>query len=116
MTITVTANSNSAISAVEAVQMHIYDKKRVRTRSITNAQKKSPGNDNTPGLIIPKLELLILALACSFRLLLTLYAWLLIMLSLTDFLLDTRLSTTTLKSAQCTVQRLVFLNDYGRHA
>lgn len=40
-----------------------------------------------------------LALSSCLRLLLTLYAWLLVMLSLTDFLLDTCLSAVSLESA-----------------
>lgn len=48
-------------------------------------------------------DLVVLTLSSCFRLLLTSDAWLLVMLSLADLLLDTCLSTVTLKSAKCTV-------------
>ena len=60
--------------------------------------------------------LLILALSCSLRLFLALYARLLVMLSFSDFLLDACLCTVSLKSAQCAVQALILFYDNGRHA
>ena len=48
--------------------------------------------------------LVILALSCSFRLLLTLYAGLLVMLTLTDLLLDTSLSAASLEAAKSAVK------------
>ena len=53
----------------------------------------------------------IFALSGSFRLLLALYARLLVMFSFTDFLLDAGLRAISLKSAQRAVQRFVFF--YG---
>ena len=52
---------------------------------------------------VTKINLFKFSLASSFRLLLTSYAGLLVMLSLADFLLDTCLSTITLKSAKSAV-------------
>ncbi len=48
--------------------------------------------------------LVILALSSSFRLLLTLYAGLLVMLTLTDLLLDTSLCAASLEAAKSTVK------------
>lgn len=48
-----------------------------------------------------------LSLSGCFRLLLALYARLLIMLSLADLLLDSGLGTASLEAAKCTVQSLV---------
>ena len=59
--------------------------------------------------------LVVLTLSGRFRLLFTSYAGLLVMLSLTDLLLNAGLGAVSLESAQGTVQRLVILNDYVRH-
>jgi len=61
------------------------------------------------------LELLILALASGFCLLLALYAGLLIALSLTEFSENTRSLTLSLKSAESAVQRFVFFYSYFCH-
>lgn len=53
----------------------------------------------TQKLTNPVRELVILALTSSFRLLLTSYAWLLVMLSLTNFLLNASLCTVSFESA-----------------
>ena len=68
----------------------------------------------TPGIITGGLLtfLVIFALSCSFGLLLTSYAGFLVMLTLTNLLLDTRLSTTSLEATQCAVQSLVLFYDY----
>ena len=60
-------------------------------------------------------RLIVFALPGSFGLFLTSYAGLLVMLSLTDLLLNAGLGAVSLESAQGTVQRLVILNDYVRH-
>ena len=56
--------------------------------------------------------LLELSLTGCLRLLLTLYAGLLVMLSLTNLLLDAGLGAISLKSAKGAVQRLIFFYDY----
>ena len=57
------------------------------------------------------LRLVELTLSSRFRLLLTSYRWLLVMLSLANLLLDTGLRAVSLKSTQSTVQSLVFFYD-----
>ena len=52
----------------------------------------------------------------SFRLFLTSYAWFLIMLSLTNFLLDSCFCTVSLETTQCAIQWFVFFNDYIWHS
>ena len=54
-----------------------------------------------------------LSLTSSFRLLLTSYAGLLVMLSLADFLLDTGLCTVSLETTKCRIERLVLFYDYA---
>ena len=56
--------------------------------------------------------LIVFALSCCFGLLLASYARLLVMLSLTNLLLDTSLCTASLEATQCTVQCFVLFNDY----
>ena len=56
--------------------------------------------------------LVIFAFSCCFGLFLTSYAGLLVMLALTDFLLDTSLRAASLKATKRTVQSLVFFYDY----
>ena len=70
--------------------------------------KRSPENPGT----LP-IDLVIFALSCCFRLLLASYAWLLVVLSLTDLLLDTSLCATSLKTTQCAIQSLVFFYYYS---
>jgi hypothetical protein len=62
-----------------------------------------------------QIELLKLSLTSSFGLLLTLNRGLLIMLSLTDLLLNTSLSAASLESAKSTVQRFILFHDYSCH-
>ena len=58
---------------------------------------------------------LILALTGCFGLLLTLYAGLLVVFSLTDFLLDARLCAASLETTQSAVQSLILFYDNARH-
>ena len=60
--------------------------------------------------IIKSYKLLVLSLACSLRLLLTLYAGLFIVLSLTKLGKDTRTSTLTLKTTERAVQGLALFH------
>ncbi len=60
-------------------------------------------------------ESVVLSLSCSLRLLLALYAGLLVMLPLADFLLDSRLCAASLETTQCAVQSLILFYDYARH-
>ncbi len=60
--------------------------------------------NKAPGIKGGLKNLVILALSCSFRLLLTLYAGLLVMLTLTDLLLDACLSAASLEAAKSTVK------------
>ena len=62
------------------------------------------------------IQLVEFTLSSRFGLFLPSYAGLLVMLSLTDFLLDTSLCTVSLKSAQRAVQTLVIFYDYVRHS
>ena len=59
-----------------------------------------------PLFLIQKFKLLVLSLACSLRLLLTLYAGLFVVLSLTKLGKDSRTSTLTLKATERAVKRL----------
>ena len=63
---------------------------------------------------IPQI-LFVLALSCSFRLLLALYAGLLVVLSLAKLGKNTGTSALTLKATKGTVQRLAFFNFYFCH-
>lgn len=63
-----------------------------------------------PDLLL--VSLIVFALSCCFGLLLASYAWLLVMLSLTNLLLDSSLRATSLKTTQSAVQSLVLFNDY----
>ena len=63
----------------------------------------------------PLEQLIVLTLSGSFRLLLPLYAGLLVMLSLTNLLLDTILRTVSLESAKCAVQSLILFHDNVCH-
>lgn len=65
---------------------HRHDNKKRDVTVITSLTKRN-------------LNLVILTFSSSFRLLLTLYAWLFIVLSLADLLLDSCLSTVALESA-----------------
>ena len=65
------------------------------------------------GILYTYIYLLILTLSCSLRLLLTSYARLLVMLSLTNFLLNSGLSTVSLESAKSAIQCLILFNDYA---
>ena len=56
-------------------------------------------------------QLVVLPLSCSFGLLLTLYAGLLVVFSLTDFLLDARLCAASLETTQSAVQSLILFNN-----
>ena len=58
------------------------------------------------------MSLVIFTLSCCLGLLLTLYAGLLVMLSLPDLLLDSSLRTTSLETTQRAVQSLVLFYDY----
>ena len=58
-----------------------------------------------------KNKLLILSLSCSLRLLLTLYAGLFVVLSLTKLGKDSRTSTLTLKATDRTIERFVFFHS-----
>ena len=60
-------------------------------------------------------RLVVLPLSCSFGLLLTLYAGLLVVFSLTDFLLDARLCAASLETTQSAVQSLILFYDNARH-
>ena len=60
-------------------------------------------------------RLFVLALSCSFRLLLALYARLLIVFSLAKLGKDTGTSALTLKATKSTVQGLAFLHFYFCH-
>ena len=57
------------------------------------------------------LRSIIFALSCCFGFLLAAYRRLLVMLALSDLLLDSGLCTASLKSAQCAVQALVLFYD-----
>ena len=59
--------------------------------------------------------LVIFALSCSFGFLFTTNTWFFIVLALPDFLLNTGLRTAAFKTAQCTVQCLVFFDDHICH-
>ena len=69
---------------------------------------------NRPGIHLGLFHvyLIVFTLPCCFGLLLTPYARLLVMLSLTNLLLDTSLSAASLKTTQGAVQSLVLFNDY----
>jgi len=58
---------------------------------------------------------LVLALACGFSLLLTLYAGLFVMLALTDLLNDARAGTLPLKTLERTLQRFILADSYLGH-
>ena len=60
-------------------------------------------------------RLVVLSLASCLRFLLALNTRLLVMLSLTDFLLDTSLCAASLETTQCAVQSLILFYDYARH-
>ena len=62
-----------------------------------------------------EVKLLILSLSCSLRLLLTLYAGLLIMLSLTKLGKNTRLLALSLETTKCAVESFIFLNSNFCH-
>ena len=66
-------------------------------------------------LLLGVKELLILSLACSFGLLLALYAGLFVVLSLTKLGKDSRTSTLTLKTTERTVKRLAVFYFYFCH-
>ena len=70
---------------------------------------------STPCRSFSLIETLIAVLASSLRLLATLDAGALIMLSATDLGQNTSLSTATLKTLQCAIQRFIFLNMDFRH-
>ena len=55
----------------------------------------------------------VFALSGSFGLLFALDAGLLVMLSLTNLLLDARLGAASLKAAQCAVQCLILFDNYA---
>ena len=55
-------------------------------------------------------KLFILSLSCSLRLLLTLYAGLFVVLSLTKLSENARTSGCALKATKCTIKRLAFFN------
>ena len=59
--------------------------------------------------------LLVLTLSCRFGLLLTLYAGLFIMLSLTKLGENAGLHALTLKTTQCAVKRFIFLDSDFSH-
>ena len=60
-------------------------------------------------------RLVVLPLSCSFGLLLTLYAGLLVMLAFSGFGQDTGTSSHALESTQRALQRFVFPDTYFRH-
>ena len=71
--------------------------------------------ENRPEAIasdLPLLFLIIFAFSCCFGLLLASYAGLLVMLALTNLLLDPCLGAASLKAAKRTVQSLVLFYDY----
>ena len=57
------------------------------------------------------IKLFVLALSCCFRLLLALYARLLIVLSLAKLSEDAGTGGNTLKATECAVERLAFLDS-----
>ena len=60
-------------------------------------------------------KLLILALSCSLRLLLALYAGLFVAFSLAELCQGPRACDLTLKATECAVQRLAFLDSNFCH-
>ena len=64
---------------------------------------------------VPLLESVILSFSGGLRLFLASDAWLLVMLSLTDLLLNTGLGAVPFEPAQGTVKRFIIFNDYVRH-
>ena len=72
----------------------------MRNTSLTIQKKRGPQGIQGAS----PLNSIILALSCSFRLLLTLYAGLLVMLTLTDLLLDACLCAASLEAAKSAVK------------
>ena len=105
-------HSNIHHSIINLVLFVIYTDCFFNCKQNAN-KKKSPGVKSAPGDFSS--DLVIFALSCCLRLLLASYARLLVVLSLTDFLLDTSLCATSLKTTQCAIQSLVFFYYYSLH-
>ena len=80
--------------------------------ALASDKKREPHN---AALFFSQNELLILALACSFGFLLTLYAGLFVMLSLAKFGKHTGACALTLKATQSTVEGFALLQLYFCH-
>ena len=98
------------MSIILSQDIHFISKK---LHKISKKQQKRRNPRISP--FAQSYRLFVLALSCSFRLLLALYAGLLIVFSLAKLGKDTGTSALTLKATKGTVQRLAFFNFYFCH-
>ena len=89
--------------------IRLFPCRKCRTM-VVHLQKTGALFESAPACCVSQYDLSILALTSSFRLLLTLYRRLFVMLSLTNFSDNAVLRTRSLKTLQSGVQRLVLTN------